>query len=71
MLREVFGLLVVAHDAADVPVDVARVALVQKPQRIAIPALAASDRIAHLACCLRRLIKCGARTRTDVGSDLG
>ena len=57
LLREVLGLLVVAHDAADVAIDVVRVAHVQEPQRVAIALLGASDRQANLARRLRRLVE--------------
>ncbi len=56
VLREVFGLLVVPDDAADVAVDVVRVANVEQPDRVAISLLGASDRQAHFTHRLWRLV---------------
>ncbi len=56
VLREVFGFLVVPHDAADIAVDVVRVADVEQPDRVAISLLGARDRQAHFTHRVWRLV---------------
>ncbi len=49
VLRDVFGLEVVAHDARHVAVHVIRVAHVEEAERFAITLLRADDRLIHRA----------------------